>query len=112
MTIAAGFVCSDGLLFASDTLYSGEERVSGDKFWTFSTDHVALVYGGAGTSTGLQCTINEIEHRLKSAMRRSRTSKRTTNSAVAVIRICSHFPMMVTYARYAISRTSLVLKTI
>jgi hypothetical protein len=70
MTIAAGFVCSDGLLFASDTLYSGEERVSGDKFWTFSTDHVALVYGGAGTSTGLQCTINEIEHRLKSAMRR------------------------------------------
>ena len=70
MTIAAGFVCSDGLLFASDTLYSGDERLFGPKFWHFKTDTVALVCGGAGTLAGLKRTIDEIEHQLQPGMNR------------------------------------------
>ena len=70
MTIAAGFVCSDGLLFASDTLYSGNNLQSGDKIWTFETDTVQTVCAGAGTKSGLQRTAAEIGAQLRPAMNR------------------------------------------
>ena len=70
MTIAAGFVCSDGLLFASDTLYSGTHHQFGRKLWTFQTDTVQIVCGGAGTKSGLQRTIDEIEGQLQPGLDR------------------------------------------
>lgn len=60
MTIAAGFICSDGLLFASDTLYSGQVNRYGRKFWTFDHGDVCVVFGGAGTERGLLRTRDEI----------------------------------------------------
>jgi len=65
MTIAAGFVCSDGLLFASDTLYSGEQRRYGKKFWTSEWGATTVVFGGAGTQAGLLRTRDEIERRIE-----------------------------------------------
>lgn len=54
MTIAAGFVCSDGLLFASDTLYSGSlKRRYGPKFWHIKWGDTDLIFGGAGPVAGL-----------------------------------------------------------
>ena len=37
MTIAAGFVCNEGVLLASDTLYTGINKRHGQKMWSFST---------------------------------------------------------------------------
>jgi hypothetical protein len=65
MTIAAGFVCTDGLLFASDTLYSGEENRYGEKFWQVLLERdVCVVFGGAGTEAGLKRTRDELQERL------------------------------------------------
>jgi hypothetical protein len=67
MTIAAGFVCSDGLLFASDTLYSGLENRDGQKFWLIEGwgEEARLIFGGAGTEAGLKRTRDEIERRAR-----------------------------------------------
>lgn len=65
MTIAAGFVCSDGLLFASDTLYSGQEDRFGRKFWPVLTENdTVVIFGGAGTEAGLKRTRDEVGERL------------------------------------------------
>lgn len=65
MTIAAGFVCSDGLLLASDTLYSGPENRFGQKFWeVLSSPEVVVVFGGSGTEAGLKRTRDELKERL------------------------------------------------
>jgi hypothetical protein len=64
MTIAAGFVCSDGLLFASDTLYSGQSRNHyGPKFWFSEWGEISVVFGGAGPVAGLRRARDEIARR-------------------------------------------------
>lgn len=66
MTIAAGFICSDGVLLASDTLYSGAVNRYGRKFWTLENPDV--VFGGSGTERGLLRTRDEIRERLRRGM--------------------------------------------
>lgn len=63
MTIAAGFVCRDGLLFASDTLITGEQRRYGQKFWTSSFGPTEVVFGGSGMQAVLLRARDEIERR-------------------------------------------------
>jgi hypothetical protein len=70
MTIAAGFVCSDGILLASDTLYSGAVNTFGQKFWILDHGDCCVVFGGAGTQRGLRRTRDEIQRGLQSGMSR------------------------------------------
>ena len=67
MTIAAGFVCSDGILLASDTLYSGTGQGNkyGRKSWVLDRGDVLVCFGGAGTEGGLLRTRDEIDRKLK-----------------------------------------------
>jgi len=68
MTIAAGFVCSDGVLLASDTLYSstGMGLKYGPKFWILNHGDVLVAFGGAGSEAGLLRTRDEIDRKLSS----------------------------------------------
>jgi hypothetical protein len=61
MTIAAGFICSDGVLLASDTLYSGYQRQYGRKFWTLGKGTSLLILGGAGTELCLKRIKEHVE---------------------------------------------------
>jgi len=72
MTIAAGFVCTDGILLASDTLYSGTGmgRKYGSMFWALEHEDVLVVFGGAGTEGGLLRTRDEINRKLRPGMSR------------------------------------------
>jgi len=71
MTIAAGFVCSDGLLFASDTMYFGEQITYGQKFWTFVKGDAVIVFGGAGLSASLKRTRDLIDETVTASMTRA-----------------------------------------
>jgi 20S proteasome alpha/beta subunit len=71
MTIAAGFVCTDGILLASDTLYSSEARRYGRKLWILDHGDVLVVFGGAGLGAGLRRTRDEIERKLKPGLSRA-----------------------------------------
>ena len=53
--IAAGFICTDGVLLASDTLYSntGMGQKFGPKFWIINHGDLCVAFGGAGTEAGL-----------------------------------------------------------
>lgn len=61
MTIAAGFVCTDGLLLASDTLFTGVTKRFGRKLWAnpFGSDGVVSV-GGSATEAALLRIKDEI----------------------------------------------------
>jgi hypothetical protein len=73
MTIAAGFICSDGILLASDTLYSGSGVYKfGQKFWVMDRGDITVVFGGAGTGAGLTRAHAEIDRKLKAGMSRIR----------------------------------------
>jgi hypothetical protein len=48
MTIAAGFRCADGVLLASDTLYSSDRHQFGPKLWVLREDDPTIVFGGSG----------------------------------------------------------------
>src|SRR5436189_5995915 len=65
MTIAAVFVCSDGVLLASDALYSDEPRRYGPKFWAMRAGDTPVVLGGAGTERGLKRIREEVEAKLR-----------------------------------------------
>jgi len=70
MTIAAGFKCSDGILVASDTLYSGAvQQTYGSKLWLLHEDNPVVVFGGAARSiAALTRARDEIRRKLKPAM--------------------------------------------
>jgi hypothetical protein len=72
MTIAAGFKCSDGVLLASDTLYSntGTGLRYGPKLWILDHGDVLVVFGGAGPEARLLRLRDEIDRKLKSGMSR------------------------------------------
>jgi hypothetical protein len=74
MTIAAGFVCSDGILLASDTLYSntGMGLRHGRKFWVLEHGDVVVVFGGAGMEAAMLRTRDEIDRKLKPGLSRIR----------------------------------------
>lgn len=74
MTIAAGFVCTDGVLLASDTLYSatGMGNKYGPKFWILEHGDVLVAFGGAGAEAGLLRTRDEIDRKLQPGQSRIR----------------------------------------
>jgi 20S proteasome alpha/beta subunit len=65
MTIAAGFQCSDGVLLASDTLYSGENKRYGRKIWELQKGGpVVAAMAGAGTAVVMRRVRDELRQRL------------------------------------------------
>jgi 20S proteasome alpha/beta subunit len=65
MTIAAGFVCSDGLVLAADRLYSGISRRFGKKLWWFPAGDTVVAIAGAGIGTYIRHFKEEMKHRVK-----------------------------------------------
>ena len=74
MTIAAGFVCPDGILLASDTQYSntGMGLRAGPKLWILDHGDILVVFGGAGSEARLLRTRDEIDRKLRPGMSRIR----------------------------------------
>jgi 20S proteasome alpha/beta subunit len=65
MTIAAGFICTDGVVLASDTLYSGVNKQYGRKLWTFSFGQdTTIAIAGAGDAVLIKRAVDEISERL------------------------------------------------
>jgi 20S proteasome alpha/beta subunit len=50
MTIAAGFLCSDGIVLASDTLHSGINKRYAAKMWIKKRGDTLLAVAGSGTT--------------------------------------------------------------
>jgi hypothetical protein len=65
MTVAAGFVCNEGVLLATDTLYAGVNKRYGQKSWLFDHGDVVVGFAGAGMQAGLERTRYEIGARLR-----------------------------------------------
>lgn len=65
MTIAAGFVCSDGILLASDTLWDGGTKRHGRKLWHFEAGRISVVFAGSGTETAIMRLTDGIRRHLK-----------------------------------------------
>jgi hypothetical protein len=85
MTIAAAFVCSDGILLASDTLYSaGTAKKYGRKFWAIERGDILVVFGGAGNEAALRRTRDEIEAHLSDGMTRQQVIE-CIDSALAYV---------------------------
>lgn len=77
MTIAAGFQCTDGILLAADTLYSGVNKRYDRKVWMLPTAHdVAVVIAGAGEGVLIRRVRDDIQRALK------RLAKDATQEAV------------------------------
>jgi hypothetical protein len=69
MTIAAGFVCHEGVLLASDTLYAGQNKRYGRKLWPIPIGNDGCVgFGGAGTQAGLERVRYEVESNVSPGM--------------------------------------------
>jgi 20S proteasome alpha/beta subunit len=66
MTIAAGFNCIDGILLASDTLYSGVNKQHARKIWTVfgETGPTTVAIAGAGGAVLIGRARDEISERL------------------------------------------------
>jgi hypothetical protein len=74
MTIAVGFKCYDGILLATDTMYSGGPNNSdGEKMWVLSANDPAVVFAGSGTVGPLTRARDEIERKIKPGMSLQRT---------------------------------------
>jgi hypothetical protein len=64
MTIAAGSVCTDGLVLASDTLFTGVNKHFGKTLWFFRRDDAVLAFGGSGSEDALLRMKDEIGSRV------------------------------------------------
>jgi len=53
MTIAAGFLCRDGIVLAADTEYTANAKFQGTKIWCQEADDTALILAGAGPAVSL-----------------------------------------------------------
>lgn len=54
VTIAAGFVCQDGIVLASDTQFTGSVKFSGSKIWQHTDGDLRLLLAAAGDSVLMQ----------------------------------------------------------
>lgn len=68
LTIAAGFVCSDGLVFAADTQYSGVTKRHGAKLWWFRCNDTVVAIAGAGVATYIRYVKDGIRKQLRDGM--------------------------------------------
>lgn len=69
MSIVVGFNCSDGVLLASDTLYSGTVHHSyGPKLWIVHKSDPVVVFGAAGTVGPITRARREIKRVIRNGM--------------------------------------------
>jgi hypothetical protein len=69
MSIVVGFHCSDGVVLASDTLYSGTMQNSyGDKLWVVHHANPVVVFGAAGTVGPITRARREIKRVIRTGM--------------------------------------------
>lgn len=68
LTIAAGFVCSDGLVLAADTQFTGIHKRHGSKLWWFRCGQSVVAIAGAGIATYMRHAKEQIRHQLKDGM--------------------------------------------
>lgn len=75
MAIVAGFKCSDGILLASDTLYSGAvQNQHGPKLWVLHDNDPVVVFGGAARSVAaLTRARDEIRRKIRPGSSLQRT---------------------------------------
>lgn len=65
MTIAAGFIGTDGILLATDTLYSGgQQRKFGPKMWVIQTADPVVVLAVSGYEATIDRMLWELEDRV------------------------------------------------
>jgi hypothetical protein len=65
MTIAAGFVCVDGVVLAADTLYTGPTRRHDRKLWEIPKGQSLVALAGAGDRVLIEKTKDQIEQRIQ-----------------------------------------------
>jgi 20S proteasome alpha/beta subunit len=68
MTIAAGFLCPDGLVFAADTLYSGMNKRHAAKVWWFEKKDVVVALAGAGDAVLIRRARDDIKRGMRDGM--------------------------------------------
>lgn len=69
MTIAAGFVCSDGVVLCADTELTSSYKQQGQKLWIHSNSYgLSIAVTGAGDYVLLKLANEHISHRLSKAM--------------------------------------------
>lgn len=64
MTIAAGFVCRNGLVLCADTEYTGSTKHSGAKLWARSDGPLGLAIVGAGDPVLIRLARDRIHERV------------------------------------------------
>lgn len=66
MTVAAGFVCSDGIVLAADSEYTyNYSKYEGEKLFQFGTDHWAIGIAIAGTMPLAKMFISDLNRELR-----------------------------------------------
>jgi len=68
MTIGVGFLCSDGIVLASDTLYTSQNKRHAAKLWSFRAGSVAVGMVGAGDAILIQALRAAIDRGLSADM--------------------------------------------
>ena len=69
MTIAAGFLCSDGFVLAADTQHSGVNKRYAPKIWMARKGDVLIAMAGSGLSVALSRAEEDIRARLLPTMK-------------------------------------------
>jgi len=68
MTIAAGFRCTDGIVLASDTLYTGVNKRYDRKLWDLPpTNGADVIIGGSGNAVLIRRARDDVTERLAKA---------------------------------------------
>lgn len=68
MTLAAGFVCGDGIVLGADSLYTGPAKIHGAKIWCVENMPVVLALAGAGNKVLIRKVWDEACRKLKPSM--------------------------------------------
>jgi 20S proteasome alpha/beta subunit len=68
MTIAAGFLCADGIVLGADTLYSGINKRYAAKIWTLPLGNVYVAFAAAGVAVSIGRVFQELRRRLNVSM--------------------------------------------
>jgi hypothetical protein len=71
MTIAAGFVATDGVVLGADSLYSGQNKRYRAKIWKIPDDNARIVIAGAGDASLIQRAADEFESLVTPSMDRA-----------------------------------------
>ena len=68
VTIAAGLVCSDGVVLCADTQLTSNYKQPGQKLWLHEAAHLSVAMTGAGDYVLLKLVNGTIRHRIKGRM--------------------------------------------